>query len=103
MSGLAVSHACRLSRRCRYSFSIAVTPSCDSVSAESAAFCVIDEMFDVAWLRIVLQAPIRSGGPIVQPQRHPVIAYDFDADPQRMARSRIRSNSTLARLCGTGS
>ena len=50
---------------------------------------------------MVLKAEVSSFGAIVQPQRQPVIAYDFDAEPARTVRSRCRSNSTFTRLCGT--
>src|ERR671918_823627 len=101
MPGCAVSHAWMLSRRFLYSFSITTTASCDPDTAASAAFWVIDVMFDVVWPWIVLKAEVSSFGAIVQPQRHPVIAYDFDAEPAITVRSRWRSNSTFTRLCGT--
>src|SRR5262245_6912151 len=103
MDGDAVNQACTLSRRSRYSSSMRVTGSCGPVSAARAAFCVIDAMFDVECPCTVLHAVVTTVGAIVQPQRQPVIAYAFDAEPARIVRSRIRSNSTRGRLCGSGS
>ena len=68
-----------------------------------AAFCVIELMFDVEWPWTTLHCAIMSFGPIAQPQRHPVIAYAFDAALQTTVLSRIRSNRIFTRLCGTGS
>src|SRR4029079_12678834 len=103
MRGSAVSHACRASRRFLYSATISPTKPCGPVTAANAAFCEIDEAFDVEWLWSALHAAITSTGPTAQPQRHPVIEYDFDADPQRIVRPRMRSNRIFGRLCGTGS
>ena len=64
---------------------------------------VIELTFDVEWLWIAFSAATTAAGPSVQPQRHPVIAYAFDADPQITARSRQCLPSTAGRLCGTGS
>ncbi len=44
-----------------------------------------------------------GAGPSCQPQRQPVIAYAFDAEPQRTVRSRQVSARIAGRLCGTGS
>src|ERR1043166_1726042 len=103
MRGSAVSHAERLSRRVRYSSSIAFTGACTPVSASTTAFCVIEVTLDVAWLWIALHAAIILAGPIVRPQRQPVIAYAFDAEPQMTALSGQTSARILGRLCGTGS
>ena len=70
----ALSQSYRLSRRRRYSSSIARTVSCGPVSAWMAAFCVIDETFDVEWLWMAPQAAMSGAGPRAQPQRQPVMA-----------------------------
>ena len=57
----------------------------------------------VEWLWMALQAATTSFDASSQPHRQPVMAYALDAEPVRMVRSRIRSTSTLGRLCGTGS
>src|SRR5687767_12816474 len=101
MPGFAVSHAWMLSRRLRYSSSITLTGSCDPVMAASAAFCVTDVTFDVDCPWITLKVEVSSFVAIVHPQRQPVMAYDFDADPASTVRSRWRSKSTFGRLCGT--
>ena len=67
------------------------TGACGPVSAASAAFCVIDETFDVEWLWSAFAAATTARGPSAQPQRQPVIAYAFDADPPDTVRSRRRS------------
>src|SRR3954466_2642553 len=103
MRGSAVSHPDRLSRRTRFSSSIALTGVCTPFSASTTAFCVIELTFDVAWLWSALHAAIIFAGPIVQPQRQPVIAYAFDAEPQTTAASGQSSARILGRLCGTGS
>ena len=79
---------------------MSVTQSCGPLSAATAAFCVIDETFEVEWLWSALQALISGAGASAQPQRQPVIAYAFDADPHTTARSRIRPARTPGRLCG---
>ena len=58
--------------------------------------------FEVEWLWSALQAAIILTGPIVQPQRQPVIAYAFDADPHSTVSSHFFT-STTGRLCGTAS
>src|SRR5436190_5995250 len=103
MRGSDVSHPDRLSRRIRYSSSIAFTGAWTPLSASTTAFCVIELTFDVAWLCSALQAATIFAGPIVQPQRQPVIAYAFDADPQITAFSGQSSARIFGRLCGTGS
>src|SRR3954471_10913060 len=103
MRGSAVSQPDRLSRRTRYSSSIALTGVCTPFSASTTAFCVIELTLDVAWLWIALQAATILTGPIVHPQRQPVIAYAFDADPQMTACSGQSSAMIAGRLCGTGS
>src|SRR5215475_634093 len=103
MRGSAVSHPYQLFRRVRYSLSIVLTGVCTPVSASTTAFCVIELTFDVAWLWIALQAAIIFAGPIVQPQRQPVIAYAFDADPQITPVSGHSSATIFGRLCGTRS
>src|SRR5437016_5674065 len=103
MRGSAVSHPCSWSRRLRYSSSIARTGSCDPVNAATAAFWVIDDTFDVAWLWMASHAATKAGGPMVQPQRHPVIEYAFDAEPQMTPRSRHLRATIPGRLCGTRS
>ena len=55
--------------------------------------------FDVEWLWSALQALTRGAGASAQPQRQPVIAYAFDAEPHSTVRSRCSSNSTFGRLC----
>ncbi len=87
----------------RYSSSIAVTGVCTPFSASTTAFCVIELTLDVEWLWSALQAATIFTGPIVQPQRQPVIAYAFDADPQMTAVSGHSSARIFGRLCGTGS
>ena len=67
------------------------------------AFCVIEQTFDVEWLCSAFEAATTSFGASVQPQRQPVIAYAFDAEPHSTERSRSRDESTRTRLCGTGS
>ncbi len=42
--------------------------------AASAAFCVIDVMFDVDCPWMTLKTEVSSFGAMVQPQRHPVMA-----------------------------
>src|SRR3954470_2651442 len=98
MPGLAVSHAWMLSRRRRYSSSIDFTASCGPVNAASTAFCVTDVMFDVVCPSIRFNGEVSSFGAIVQPQRQPVIAYAFDADPHSTVRSRFVSYSAFGRL-----
>ena len=59
--------------------------------------------FDVEWLWIASDAAITAAGPIAQPQRQPVIAYAFDADPQMHRQIAARAPPARAgRLCGTG-
>ncbi len=82
---------------------MAVTGACEPVSACTAAFCVIEVTFDVSWLCSATAAEVTACGAIAQPQRHPVIEYAFEDDPQRTARSRQRVASTFGRLCGTAS
>ena len=50
------------------------TASCGPLIAASAAFCVIDVMFDVDCPWMMLKTEVSSFGAIVQPQRQPVIA-----------------------------
>jgi hypothetical protein len=64
---------------------MSVTQSCELVSAATTAFCVIEHTLEVEWLCSALQALTTGAGPTVQPQRQPVIAYAFDADPQSTA------------------
>src|SRR4030095_16576694 len=101
MRGSAANQPINLSRRVRYSLSMAVTGSRDPVNACTAAFCEIDATFDVECPCSVLAAATISLGPRIQPQRHPVIEYAFDAEHANSARSRILSVSTFTRLCGT--
>ena len=98
-----MSHPDRWSRRVRYSSSIVLTGVCTPFSASTTAFCVIELTFDVVWLWIALHCAIIFAGPIVQPHRHPVIAYAFDAEPHSTVWSRALSASTFGRLCGTAS
>src|SRR3954467_13069304 len=101
--GSAPSHSQGWSRRLRDSFNTPVTQSCGPSSPASTAFCVIEQTFEVEWLCSAFSAATTSFGASVQPQRHPVIAYALDADPQITVRSRILEVSTFVRLCGTGS
>src|SRR4051812_40235815 len=103
MRGSEVSQPDKLSRRTRYSSSIAFTGACDPVNASTTAFCVIELTLDVVWLCSALHAAIIFAGPIVQPQRQPVIAYAFDADPQMANVSGHSSARIFGRLCGTAS
>ena len=73
------------------------------MSPATTAFWVIEHTFDVEWLCSALHAATTSLGPSVQPHRQPVIAYAFDAEPQRIVLSRIVRASTPGRLCGVGS
>src|SRR5215471_8393583 len=98
MRGSAVSHPYKLSRRVRYSSSIVFTGVCTPFSASTTAFCVIELTFDVAWLWIALHAAIIFAGPMVQPQRQPVIAYAFEADPQITPVSAHNSARILGKL-----
>src|SRR5438477_3887806 len=102
MRGSAESHVYSRSRRRRYSSSISVTQSCGPRSAASAARCEIEQTLEVEWLWMALHAFTRAAGPTAQPQRQPVIAYDFEAEPQSTARSRLCRDSTPMMLCGTG-
>jgi hypothetical protein len=63
---------------------MSVTQSCGPVNPATTAFCVIEHTFDVEWLWSALHADTTAAGPTVQPQRHPVIAYAFDADPHKI-------------------
>src|SRR5262252_1428706 len=101
MRGSDVSHPYKLSRRVRYSSSIAFTGVWTPLSASTTAFCVIELTFEVAWLWIALHAATIFAGPIVQPQRQPVIAYAFDADPQMTPVSGQSSARIFGRLCAT--
>ena len=74
MRGSTASHSHSWSRRSRYSLSMSVTQSCGPFSAASTARCVIEQALDVEWLCSALHASITAAGPIVHPQRHPVIA-----------------------------
>src|SRR3954447_5517894 len=103
MRGSCVSQACSLSRRVRYSASICDTDACGPVSAARAAFCEMDETFEVEWLCRALHAAITGAGPSAQPHRQPVIAYDFDAELVMIVWWRMRSVRMPTRLCGTGS
>ena len=44
-------------------------------TAANAAACAMLLTFDVAWLWKLIDAFITSLGPIIQPTRHPVMAY----------------------------
>ena len=50
------------------------TAVCGPVMAASAAFCVIDVMFDVVWPWITLKTDVSALGATVHPHRQPVIA-----------------------------
>ena len=80
-----------------------MTHSCGPRSAASTAFCVIEQTFDVEWLWMALQALTSGAGPTAHPQRQPVIAYTFEADPQSTECSRLFRTTAPIRLCGTGS
>jgi hypothetical protein len=53
---------------------MAVTASCDPLTAASTAFCVIEVMFEVDCPWMMLKTEVSSLGAIVQPARQPVIA-----------------------------
>ena len=80
-----------------------MTSSCGPVSAAMAAFWVTELTFEVACPCSELHWVMNAAGPIAQPQRHPVIAYAFEAALHRTARSRSLSTRMRGRLCGTGS
>src|SRR5689334_21508942 len=103
MRGSAVSQSYTRSRRCRYSSSIARTGACDPLSATIAARCAMVDTFEVEWLWIAPIAAITFAGPSAQPQRQLVIAYAFDAEPHKTARSRQVRFSTPATLWGAAS
>ena len=82
---------------------MSVTHSCGPSSAARAAFCVIEQTFDVEWLCSALHALTSAAGASAHPHRHPVIAYAFEDEPQRTEWSRMRSTRIRGRLCGVSS
>ena len=81
---------------------IIATSSSGPETAASAARCETFATFEVAWLWKFVDALITSFGPIIQPTRHPVIAYVL-ATPLTMMHWSARSGTRVgieANLCG---
>src|ERR1700676_3385119 len=76
------------SRLRAYSASIAPTESIGPRAASSAAYCVIEVVFDVDWLCSLVTAAINGCGASKYPMRQPVIANVFENDPTIIRRSR---------------
>src|ERR1044071_9480720 len=88
MPGMSLSAGTNQSRRRWYSPIISWTDACGPSAASMAAFCVIEHAFEVEWLCTLSIASIHSFGPSPNPSLHPVIACDFENEPQIITRER---------------
>ena len=73
--GISESILCMIAPRRSNAARIIATSSRPPDTAASAARWATLATFDVAWLWKLLAAFMTSSGPIIQPTRHPVIAY----------------------------
>ena len=72
--GIAASISCMIRPRRSNAVRISATAERSPLTAASAARCETSATFDVWCDCRLMAAVITSGGPIIQPTRHPVIA-----------------------------